>query len=243
LRGFGITDAGKRRTENQDCFMLNLTEENEGSVFVVCDGMGGARAGDVASKLAAEAFMTFCQALLSMESEPLPEEVVAVAARQANVGLCQCSVDNPDCRGMGTTLVGGIYKSGRVALVNVGDSRAYLIKDSAIERVTTDHSLVEELVSHGALTREQARDHPRKNVVTRALGVDPNVAVDVYTLDFNPGELLILCSDGLSNTMTDGEILGLAMVFPEPETLCHELLGLALQRGAPDNVTAVAIAI
>ena len=238
-----MTDAGKRRHENQDSFMLSLTEESENSIFVVCDGMGGARAGDIASKLAVEAFMTFCQALFNMESEPLPEEVVAVAARQANSELCQCSVTDPGCRGMGTTLVGGIYKSGRVALVNVGDSRAYLVKDSAIEKITTDHSLVEELVKNGALTREQAKTHPRKNVVTRALGVDPNVKVDVFTLDLSPGEILILCSDGLSNTMTDGEILGLALAFPEPETLCQELLKLALERGAPDNVTALALTL
>lgn len=234
---------GKRRQENQDCFLLALTEESEGSVFVVCDGMGGARAGGVASKLAAETFLESCQARLAEEGDPSPEEIVGAAARQANVRLRERSAADPNCRGMGTTLVGGVYRGGRAALINVGDSRAYLVRGGSIERVTTDHSLVEELVIHGALTREQARAHPRKNVVTRALGVDPAMTGDVYTLDLEPGDLMILCSDGLSNTMTDGEILGLALAFAEPEMLCQELLALALQRGAPDNVTAVALAL
>jgi protein phosphatase len=140
---------------------------------------------------------------------------------------------------MGTTLVGGIFKNGRAALGNVGDSRAYLLTDGVIEQVTRDHSLAEELVRSGELTREQAKKYPQKNVITRALGVDRAVKCDIFSPETPAGARLLLCSDGLYNTASDGEILGVSMAFADVETACEELIKLALLRGAPDNVTVV----
>ena len=145
---------------------------------------------------------------------------------------------------MGTTLVGGVIKSGGNGyIINVGDSRAYHIsrKSSSIYQITRDHSLVEELVEFGAITKEQAKTHPQRNVITRALGSEAKVESDYFELSMRLGDCILFCSDGLSNTLSDQELLEYAMRFPEPELLCRELMDEALSRGARDNVTVVAV--
>lgn len=240
MRGFGITHTGNVREENQDCFLLSLNEENEGSVFVVCDGMGGALAGGVASRVAAEAFITECKT--GMEDEKLaPENIVSVAVRMANRIVFERSISDENCRGMGTTLVGGVYRDGRVVIANVGDSRAYLLKTDSIECITTDHSLVEQMVSDGLLTREQAREHPRKNFITRAIGIEPTVSCDIFAPFFGPSDRILICSDGLNNIVEDSEILDLSISCDTTDKLCSQLIGLSLLRGAPDNVTVAVI--
>ncbi len=138
---------------------------------------------------------------------------------------------------MGTTLVAAIVKGKESCIVNVGDSRAYLISEGAITQITRDHSFVEEMVGKGAITREQARNHPRKNIITRALGVDKIVVCDTFAPEFKKNDLLLLCSDGLSNTLSDSEILEIVNSKKELPDLGKELLDMALSRGAPDNVT------
>ena len=145
---------------------------------------------------------------------------------------------------MGTTIVGGLIESaGKGYIINVGDSRAYLIsrREEAMYQITRDHSYVEDLVECGAITREEARLHPRKNVITRALGVEPQVKSDYFEFTMQNGDTLILCSDGLSNMLTDSEILDFTLDNPEPETLCRLLVDAALRRGAGDNVTVIAV--
>ena len=145
---------------------------------------------------------------------------------------------------MGTTIVGGVIKSnGKGYIINVGDSRAYLIghRGESIRQITRDHSLVEELVEYGAITKEQAKRHPQRNVITRALGSEANVEPDFYEINLAPGDMLILCSDGLSNIVSDEEMLDYAVEYPEPEILCRALMSKALNRGARDNVTVVVI--
>ena len=141
------------------------------------------------------------------------------------------------CLGMGTTLVGALVKSGEGAVVNVGDSRAYLVSDCEISRITKDHSFVAELLDRGALTPEQAQNHPQKNLITRALGVESKVNCDIFKLEFSAGDRLLLCSDGLSNMVSDNEILDHVGKTNNPQEICQSLLDTALDRGAPDNVT------
>jgi protein phosphatase len=142
--------------------------------------------------------------------------------------------------GMGTTLVGAIIRGGEALVVNVGDSRALLFSGGAAAQVTRDHSLVEDMIQQGALTRAAARRHPRRNVITRALGVEQTVKCDVFRRT-EPGDVLLLCSDGLSNLVEEGEMLSALEASGEPEPFCSALMQLALSRGAPDNVTAVAL--
>lgn len=157
----------------------------------------------------------------------------------ANEEVYSISQDRPECRGMGTTLVAALATEETLWVVNIGDSRCYQVLDGAIRRVTRDHSLVENLVEQGEITREQARVHPQKNLITRALGVDRTVQEDLFELN-NMGGYLLLCSDGLSNIVTDEE-LRREVVAEDKAGCCQRLLRLALERGAPDNVTAVLV--
>lgn len=240
--GFGITNKGKVRRENQDCFLLRLEGEHENSVFVVCDGMGGARAGGIASEIAAQIFVDEVRRQLADEQVDT-EQALRNACSVTNTAVFDRANSDKKLSGMGTTLVGGIGSGGELALANIGDSRAYHITCEDIERVTKDHSLVEELVENGDITREQAREHPRKNLITRALGVEMSVDCDTFKLQLSEGDRLLLCSDGLSNTIEDGEIFGLSISCKSPEDFCTQLITLSLERGAPDNVTALALEV
>lgn len=236
---WAITDQGVVRQQNQDAFRVEELSEGQ-ALLVVCDGMGGARAGNVASELAADAFG---DAVLERMADPeRPEElgeILLEAVETANRVVCRRANTDPDCLGMGTTLVAALVTAGGCYVVNVGDSRAYRISESGIRRITRDHSLVEDLVLRGEITPEQARVHPQKNLITRALGASERTRADLFEEPYTPGEHLLLCSDGLSNTVTDQEILYEVIHGGAPESCCQRLLDTAIQRGAPDNVTAV----
>lgn len=240
MRLWGITDRGSVRKENQDSFRL-CTLDQERGFGIVCDGMGGARAGNVASDQAAETFLQELQARLpGVQSDGLNDLLSDVTAK-ANKAVYEHSLADEECRGMGTTTVAAIVLEESVAVLNVGDSRCYLVDDQSITQVTRDHSLVNDLVMRGELTPEEARHHPSKNLITRALGVEEAVKPDIYSLQRREGSYLLLCSDGLSNTVTDPEILYEVIHGGEPEDCCQRLLEIALTRGAPDNVTAVLV--
>lgn len=231
---WGITDIGAVRSDNQDSYTVKVLD-NDTALAVVCDGMGGARAGNVASQSAANAFVEAVEQTLAPDAEP--GQVMLDAAAAANERVHSLSASVEEYRGMGTTLVAALITPTTIYVVNVGDSRCYQIVDGDLTQVTRDHSLVEDLVERGDITPEQARNHPRKNLITRAVGVDRAVRADIFTLE-NRGGYLILCSDGLSNTVTDEE-LRREVVAADKEGCCGRLLRLALERGAPDNVTAV----
>lgn len=240
MRLWGITDRGSVRKENQDTFRL-CTMDQERGFGVVCDGMGGARAGNVASSQAAEVFAQELQLKLpGVEKESL-SDLLAGVTEQANRAVYEHSLADEECRGMGTTTVAAIVLDETVAVLNVGDSRCYQVDDQAIVQVTRDHSLVNDLVLRGELTPEEARHHPGRNLITRALGVEETVKPDIYLLQRKAGSYLLLCSDGLSNTVTDPEIQYEVIHGGEPEDCCQRLLDIALTRGAPDNVTAVLV--
>ena len=226
----GITDRGKIRRENQDAF---YTWKGEGyALGLVCDGMGGAKAGNIASAIAAR---RFAEVVSSMPGRPEPR--LTRAAELANVAVYQRAKSDDSCWGLGTTLVAGFASDTEAHIINIGDSRCYLIRDQVIRQVSRDHSLVQELVDLGRITPEQARIHPNRNIITRALGTERNVRGDLYVEPLNPGDRLLLCSDGLSNEVQDHEILELMQGTPEES--CQKLLELALERNAPDNVTVV----
>lgn len=234
---WGITDRGSVRKDNQDAYACRV--ESGVGLGIVCDGMGGARAGNIASSLALE---TFLDALF--ESAPQEEKTewaarMTAAAEKANQAVFLRSVTEEECRGMGTTLVAAVADEERISVLNIGDSRCYLIDSESIKQVTRDHSLVSDLVARGDITPEEARSHPRKNLITRALGVERMIRADLFELERNAGSVLLLCSDGLSNMVTDPELLYEIIHGGALESCCQRLLDIALSRGAPDNVTAV----
>jgi len=246
VKSFGLTDKGAIRKDNQDCFILEKCESRGCLIAGLCDGMGGAKAGGIASQLSNKAFVSYIYTKLSSRLQRNVDyrRILEDACAEANGVSYEYSHFDKDFDGMGTTIVGGVIKNnGNGYIINVGDSRAYLIsrRTGSISQITRDHSLVGELVDAGAITAEQARNHPKKNVITRALGSDPHVKCDYFTFTLQNGDILLMCSDGLSNIVSDLEILECAKEFHEPEELCRTLMSKALNRGARDNVTVVAV--
>src|SRR5258707_3828334 len=197
------TDTGRQRRDNEDSAFARAP------VFVVADGMGGAQAGEVASRIAIEAFEP------GLDGSGSPEERLAVRVREANREIYDRSRTELGREGMGTTLTAAYLDDGSVAIDNVGDSRAYLFRDGKLERLTRDHSLVDELVRRGKLTEEQAAEHPQRSIITRALGPEPDVEVDTWTYPVRRDDVLLLCSDGLTSMI--GEDLIAAVLDAEPD--------------------------
>lgn len=237
MNAWGITHRGVVRQQNQDAYSLQQLTDGR-VIALVCDGMGGARAGNVASEMAVERFMV---RFLEQETESDDQERMRLAADLANQLVFQRATTDPDCAGMGTTLVAALAGPEEAVILNEGDSRAYHINQDGIVLITRDHSLVEDLVERGELTREEARNHPHKNLITRALGAEPILMTDCFRQVLIEGDYLLLCSDGLSNVVTEQEMLYEVIHGGPEESCCQRLLDIALQRGAPDNVTVVLI--
>ena len=237
---WGITDSGKIRQQNQDIFKVLYDEDKGIAILAVCDGMGGANAGNVASALAAEAFMHYMGRYvehIGLQSDVAMKMADAVLA--ANNAVYEKSAFEDEYAGMGTTLAAAISTADGEVVVNIGDSRVYRVTPDSIDQVTKDHSVVEDMIDRGDLTRAEAFRHPNKNLITRALGTNRDEEPDVFFLKLDPGDYLLLCSDGLSNVITDKEILYELSRGEGVRESCEKLLEMALSRGAPDNVTAV----
>ncbi len=235
MQVWGVTDRGAVRQQNQDAYAARVLEDGR-AIALVCDGMGGARAGNVASTMAVKLFM---EEFLRPGQKDSVEEQMGHAASVANQAVFQRSATDPECAGMGTTMVAVLAGAEEAVILNEGDSRCYHINDEGIVLVTRDHSLVEDLVERGELTREQARTHPHRNLITRALGAEPVLMADCFRQSLSPGYCLLLCSDGLSNVVNEQEMLYEVVHGGAPEQCCQRLLNIALSRGAPDNVTVV----
>ncbi len=235
-----ITDTGLVRKDNQDSYGVIEETASGHTVCVVCDGMGGAAAGALASSIAVETFLQSLQSVLTADAtaEQL-EEMASYSVSLANKAIREYAVQHEECLGMGTTLVSVISKNGSIVVSNVGDSRAYHISKKDIVRITKDHSLVESMVERGDITIEEARRHPNRNLITRALGPDANTVCDSYIATLNPGEYVLLCTDGLVDTVTDQEILFEIVHSGPVETCLQRLIAIAKSNGAPDNITAV----
>ena len=201
---WSMTDVGLVRKENQDAFAVCQHEESGHTLCVVCDGMGGAAGGRLASRIAVDTFMLEMQKVLRQDMTPEQlREASSYAVTLANRAIRDAAEASVDCRGMGTTLVSAVSYDGGAVISNVGDSRAYRITADGIARITKDHSLVERMVDRGDITAEEARHHPNRNLITRALGPDMSALSDEYICPLGPGEFLLLCSDGLVDTVTD----------------------------------------
>lgn len=242
---FGKTDIGKVRKENQDDFSVREDAARHLVAAVVCDGMGGAKAGGLASNLATKTFMDYLDAHLfsSTLKRPSYNNLLTTACAESNGIVYQYSCFDPDYSGMGTTLVGAIIKKDQAYIINVGDSRAYLIRKKEIQQITLDHSLVAEMVRRGEITEEQARSHPRKNIITNALGIEGEIQSDLFHTKLHKGDRLLLCSDGITNMISDEEILIYSQINTASEDFVDRLITRALDLGAPDNITALAVTI
>jgi len=235
-----MTDVGAVRTQNQDSYCIDLIPEEKVAILVVCDGMGGHKAGNVASELAVTAFTREVrQELRTQMSAKQLERLARRALETANSEVHEKAREDESCSGMGTTLVACLLSGDNALVVNVGDSRAYRITESGIEQITQDHSVVEQLVERGEITKEEARTHPNKNLITRALGTGALVRGDFYPLKLKNGDHLLLCTDGVSNLLGDQELLYEVIHHAEKENCCRRILSIVAERGAPDNATVV----
>ena len=243
MQFWGITDPGCVRPQNQDTYQMEQLDRNT-LLCVVCDGMGGAKSGNVASTLAVEVFVEEVRRTWVPSMDPeAAEQMLRGAVKLANFTVYDQAQEIEEFHGMGTTLVAMLISGKDVTVVNVGDSRAYRVSKDGIRRVTTDHSLVQMMVQRGELTPELARTYPGKNYITRAIGTEAIVECDVFHLTVERGDCLLMCSDGLSNMMDDQEILFEVAHGANRSNCCKRLLDIAENRGAPDNVTVVIVTV
>jgi PPM family protein phosphatase len=231
LIAIGGTHVGRVRSGNEDALLVRT------SVFAVADGMGGHRAGEVASATALEP-------IAELDGRVFPDAITATralrtAVREANARVVQLADANPEYRGMGTTLTAAMLEGRRLHVAHVGDSRAYLLRGGAFSQLTDDHTLVQSLIDDGQITPEEAEQHPHRSVITRAIGVAPEVEVDSMTLDLEPDDQVLLCSDGLTGVVRDVTIATTLAARQDPETTIARLIDLANEGGGPDNVTVL----
>jgi protein phosphatase len=235
---FSITDVGKRRELNEDyIFTSDKPVGNLPNLFIVADGMGGHNAGDYASKHTVEKVV---ESIRENVDEYDPENLLQEAIDKANTYIYDMSISDADKKGMGTTIVAVTFKGSNIITANVGDSRMYVI-DDFITQITKDHSYVEEMVDIGELDRESARNHPDKNIITRAVGVCDYVLVDFFDAQITEKEKLLLCTDGLTNMLTDDEIHRIVNSANDLEEAGRNLVREANNKGGRDNITVVLI--
>ena len=223
----GTTDVGRQRETNEDALVLSPP------FFAVADGMGGARAGEVASGLATEAFDG------GRDPEAPPERQLTEIAREANRRIYELANRDESRRGMGTTLTAALVSGQEVSIGHVGDSRAYRLRDGTLEQLTKDHSLVAELERTGQISPEAAEHHPQRSIITRALGPEPDVQVDTYTVPGRSGDVFLLCSDGLTSMVSDEEVAAVLRQAPSLDEAAEALVRAANQSGGKDNITVV----
>src|SRR5579884_2000189 len=222
-----LTDAGRQRRQNEDAKLARPP------VFVVADGMGGAQAGEVASQIAIEAFED------GLPDSGSPEERLAERVVAANQRIHELAATEPDRAGMGTTLTAAYVDDGQLAIAHVGDSRAYRFRDGRLDRLTQDHSLVEELVRQQKLTPEQAAEHPQRSIITRALGPEPKVEVDTWTYPLRAGDVVLLCSDGLTSMISEEDVAEILSGAQTLDQAGRRLIDAANDAGGRDNITVV----
>ena len=238
----GFTDAGNIRENNEDSFFIREFNKNF-IAAVVADGMGGHKGGEEASSFAGTLAISAIEENLNSfkkYSDKQKQNFLKNTIVKINKEVYKKSKDDPSLSGMGTTLVVCIIYNNTYYVANVGDSRFYIISDE-ITQITKDHSFVNELVDMGAITMEQAKNHPNKNVITRAIGTEPSIEADVYTGEITPFDTFLICTDGLSNMVDDKTIENIVKESSEPQIITERLVNLAKENGGTDNITAVII--
>lgn len=237
MKTFSITDVGQKRNMNQDyVYTSEKSVGNLPNLFVVADGMGGHNAGDFASKY------TVKQLVKSIESNPEtnPIKIIRQSIEFANKELLRKAYENSELAGMGTTLVVATVINDYIYIANIGDSRLYII-NKEIRQITKDHSLVEEMIRIGEIAREDAKNHPDKNIITRAVGAGEEIAVDFFELKLEKGDTILMCSDGLTNMIEDDEIWKIIKNHKTPKQKAQKLVKIANGYGGKDNITVIII--
>lgn len=244
MRSVGKTDIGLIRKVNEDSFLCEKLDDIENAyLFIVADGMGGHKAGEVASSMAVKEITSHIKQNASkyIHSGGDVLDLIRSAVLHANDTIYKTSMAESSCMGMGTTLSMALIKNHTLYVGHVGDSRIYLIRDNRITRLTEDHSLVAELLKNGSIKPEEANNHPQKNVITRALGSECTLEVDVFQQELDWGDYVIICTDGLSNMVCEEEILDSIENSSDIEDACDELINKAKEKGGFDNITLVII--
>ncbi|WP_409253656.1 Stp1/IreP family PP2C-type Ser/Thr phosphatase [Bacillus sp. SCS-153A] len=236
MKSVHYTDKGKVRQHNEDS--VGVFTNNEGDCLaVVADGMGGHRAGDVASSMTINKFEELWKDEVKMTTAEQAEKWLKDKINKINKFVYQHSKDNMECEGMGTTVVAAICTENFATIVNIGDSRGYILNDSGFNQMTEDHSLVNELVRSGQITKEDAEHHPRKNVLLRALGTEENVEMDTKTIIFEEEDIILLCSDGLSNKVSEEEMKNILSTSEDLDQAGQKFISLANENGGEDNIS------
>lgn len=238
MKTFSMTHVGQRREMNQDYMYTSETAVgNLPNLFLVADGMGGHAAGEYASRFTVEKIVE----KITNSSQREPVAVIKEAVEEVNTMLLAEANADAEKAGMGTTIVASTVIDGRLYAANVGDSRLYVINQDNIAQITRDHSLVEEMVRLGEMNKEDAKDHPDKNIITRAIGVMSEVVVDFFEIALKPGDMILMCSDGLTNMVEDGQIKQIVLGQRDIVEKAEKLVETANQNGGKDNITVVLI--
>ena len=238
LKTFSKTDIGRKRKLNQDAvYTSEQPVGNLKNLFLVADGMGGHNAGDYASKMTLETMVEH----IAGSRETNPAKILEDAIAAANTLVRNVAGQNPELEGMGTTVVAASCEGETLHVANVGDSRLYIIREGKIHQVTRDHSWVEEMVRRGGLGREEARNHPDKNIITRAVGAEDTVRIDFFTVGLEEGDMILMCTDGLTNMLEDEEILNILKISRDIVEMAEELVRAANEKGGRDNISVILI--
>ncbi len=238
IKTFSITDIGKKRKMNQDyVYTSEMPVGPLPNLFLVADGMGGHKAGDYASKCAIETIVETVESSSDTEAVPVLEKAI----RRANEVVRRRSKEDEALNGMGTTVVAATLEGDTMYVANVGDSRLYVVSPREIRQITRDHSLVEEMVRMGGLKREQARSHPDKNIITRAIGAEDEIEVDFFQVQLKHGDIVLMCSDGLTNMIEDEEIRMILHGQRDLVEKAESLVNAANNNGGKDNIAVVLI--
>lgn len=236
-----LSDKGQSRKINQDSCGY-YTADTGLSFFIVADGMGGHNAGEVASEIAVNTFINQAKSNGIIEKLEQAPDFIKGAFRRANDIILYKAAADESRAGMGTTAVAAVVSENKIIIGNLGDSRAYIISDGKINQITEDHSYVEQLLKAGSIKEEEAKTHPRRNEITKALGIEFYYEPDVFELEYKEGDVLILCSDGLDKMIDDEMILEIITQESDPANICQRLVDAANTAGGLDNISVIAVA-
>lgn len=234
------SDRGMVREINEDSYNIIAGYSGIPVTFIIADGMGGHNSGEIASKMAVDFISNYIlqfPEILSNEDN-IPSAINEIM-KKANREVYEHSKQQESYYGMGTTLIAAVVFNKKLFIGHIGDSRVYLIREGTIKRMTIDHSLIEELMQNGTLTKEEAENHPKKNIITRALGCSEEIQVDTYSCRMNDNDIYMLCTDGLTNMLNEDEIKEIIESAETPELACEELINQANERGGNDNTTVM----
>lgn len=239
MRAYAVTDVGKSRSVNQDCVFASVNPVGPlSNLFMVADGMGGHKSGDFASRYLVRGLNAYIESAGGPAAAVLTEGIEKI-----NRELYELSAQRPEYAGMGTTLVAATIQDGTLYVANVGDSRLYLVRRDGLRQVTRDHSFVEEMVSLGRMERYSPSYNEKKNIITRAVGIDEDVYPDIFEVELEAGDYILLCSDGLSNMVDNGDLFRLSFLPGSLERKAESMVSLANERGGKDNISVVLVEI